>query len=570
MEKKLSILLFLLCNTFAESCLAVLTSCEISFPEKVLLCKDTNNNAKDSLIFRKNKEQITLTNQKQGFFLKNQFKLGFRQKDKDLRLVERVFFISPGNLEMDAEYYQIYKKSPFDLIGCSYQDLHLFINKLIEKAENNGFPFAEVQLDSLRKLDGKYFAQINLKKGPFISFDSLKITGDSRVKLDFLSKYIGIVNGEPFSQEKINIGLEKIKSLPYFNWVGDPDLSFQNEEATLYLPIDDRNINQIDGFLVLVPNRVKAGKYMLTGIVDLSLRNMGGRGRDFKLNWQRPDFSSQNLRLEVFEPLFLGSKINAGFDFFLFKQDSAFLNQSYQLNFDYPAYKFKISFFTGLRNSGILGLNNLNFDKKIDYISNKFQYLGLKGDFKNFDHLFLSKRSFECHLALGLGNKKVLPSVDYYIVDFEQIQLNSFQTFIEGEIQKIEPIKEKIILAGDLKFGVLRGNKIFKNEFYRLGGIKSIRGFNENYFFVNNYIFFNVEPRFYFDTDSYFLIFVGGGRLQNLKNIKTVDLPISAGIGLKFDTNGGDFSFIWAQGSSNEQKFSIQHSRIHIGYSGRF
>jgi hemolysin activation/secretion protein len=118
--------------------------------------------------------------------------------------------------------------------------------------------------------------------------------------------------------------------------------------------------------------------------------------------------------------------------------------------------------------------------------------------------------------------------------------------------------------------GVLVNENLLGNDLFRLGGLRSIRGFNENYFFANNYIYFTAEPRFYFDTCSYFMIFVDAGRLENNVKVLQTDFPLSTGLGFSLETNGGVFNLIYALGMSNSQDFSLNLSKIHFGFTGRF
>lgn len=79
---------------------------------------------------------------------------------------------------------------------------------------------------------------------------------------------------------------------------------FQNEQATVYLPVNDRKINTLDGIIGLLPNEIEANKWLVTGQFDLQLYNVAGRGRDYVLNWQRLSQYSQNLNVEAKEPLY--------------------------------------------------------------------------------------------------------------------------------------------------------------------------------------------------------------------------------------------------------------------------
>src|SRR5690606_31577698 len=93
---------------------------------------------------------------------------------------------------------------------------------------------------------------------------------------------------------------------------------------------------------------------------------------------------------------------------------------------------------------------------------------------------------------------------------------------------------------------VLENRNLFLNEFLRLGGLKSIRGFNEKSFYAKAYGYVNVEQRLYFDQRSFLVLFTDFGVLTNSYADQKIDRPFSFGTGINLDTDGGLFSFVFA------------------------
>lgn len=116
----------------------------------------------------------------------------------------------------------------------------------------------------------------------------------------------------------------------------------------------------------------------------------------------------------------------------------------------------------------------------------------------------------------------------------------------------------------------MANKNLFLNDLFRLGGLNSIRGFNENFFFAKRYVYANFEPRFYFDNYSYFLLFFDVAGMQGNTIREAVDYPISFGAGLSLETGEGAFNFIYALGKSSTQQLGFNFSKIHFGYTGRF
>src|SRR5690606_18641940 len=111
----------------------------------------------------------------------------------------------------------------------------------------------------------------------------------------YLSRLLRIPPGEPFSQADVDRSLQTLQRIPSIQLVGEPQLTFQNQTAKLLLPINDRRINTLDGIIGFLPNEAEDNKLLVTGQFDLSLSNVAGRGRDYRLKWQRLTRHSQNL-----------------------------------------------------------------------------------------------------------------------------------------------------------------------------------------------------------------------------------------------------------------------------------
>ncbi|AFL83327.1 outer membrane protein/protective antigen OMA87 [Belliella baltica DSM 15883] len=477
-----------------------------------------------------------------------------------------------GNLEPVLLIQAGYDEKRFENKPFQYQEIVKLFDKILSQSENEGFPFAAMKLDSLSRNEDGFSAALNIDLGPYITFDTLKISGNSKTKRMYLAKFLQILPGEPFSQRKIEQAISQIKNLPYLRWAGEPEISFQNEEATLYLPINDRKINTLDGIIGFLPNEFEENKLLITGQFDLGLYNVGGNGRNYNLNWQRLSQYSQNLRVGAIEPMVFGSMIDIGASFYLLKEDTTFLNRDFRLDF---GYRFKsdsyIKFF-GRRQSGdLLATSNLREIQELpDFADFRYNNYGVSYQLTKLDDIVMPRRGFYGHAEFAIGNKEILENTGLPPVVYEGLERRTIQYYIKGDVLKHFYFNNNWGLMTKASGGILVNENLLGNDLYRLGGLRTIRGFNENFFFANNYIYFSVEPRFYFDTYSYFMIFVDTGRLENRVQGLQTDFPLSTGLGFSLETSGGIFNFIYALGMSNSQDFALNLSKIHFGYTGRF
>ena len=456
---------------------------------------------------------------------------------------------------------------PFD-----YRQISRLFETILRESENTGYPFASIKLDSLVRSGKGFSGALALESGPRIIFDSLKITGNTKTKPEFLSLFLQIESGQVFSQKKIDEGIRQIRGLPYLKWAGEPELSFQNEQATLYLPIADRKINSIDGIIGFLPNENDGGKLLVTGQFDIALFNVAGTGRNYELHWQRFNQLSQTLKIAGFEPLLLGSNIDASISFSLLKEDTTFLNRDFRLNF---GYRFNsdgyLSFFTRRQAGDLLAVNGLEESTQLPEAGDfRFNNYGLNYRHIWLDDVFFPRRGALAQIEFAIGNKNILQNTGLPPSLYEGIESKTLQYYMEAKFEKHFYFSPRWGIFTRLAGGLVENRNILLNDLFRIGGLQSIRGFNENFFFANNYLFLNFEPRFYFDTYSYFMIFADMGRLENSVQDFGIDNTFSAGMGFSLETGNGVFNFVYGLGRSDTQDFSFNLSKIHFGYTGRF
>jgi hemolysin activation/secretion protein len=119
--------------------------------------------------------------------------------------------------------------------------------------------------------------------------------------------------------------------------------------------------------------------------------------------------------------------------------------------------------------------------------------------------------------------------------------------------------------------GFVINERLFISDLFRLGGLKSLRGFNENYFFAKSFAISNIEYRYFYEPESYFVLFYDQGYLVNQHGKKSrTDLPLGLGGGINLKTDVGVIQIYYSMGSSRDQPFSFNYSKVHFGIVNRF
>ena len=165
-----------------------------------------------------------------------------------------------------------------------------------------------------------YKALIQLDTQSYIQWDSIIVKGNAKLSRRFLSGFLQIKNGKPYQEQIVRQLPALLQELPYIEETQPASISFGPDKAALYLYLKKRNVNQFDGVLGLIPATDKSGKSLLSGNIKLLLHNALTLGENISLQWNNPDYLSQNLVVAFRFPYLFGSRFGLSMDFQLEKK----------------------------------------------------------------------------------------------------------------------------------------------------------------------------------------------------------------------------------------------------------
>ncbi|WP_339752134.1 BamA/TamA family outer membrane protein [Algoriphagus aquimarinus] len=474
-------------------------------------------------------------------------------------------FISEGNVPREFS-------KDANPITQEYSSAVAWMRKVIREAENHGFPFAEIKLDSIQRSGNRLSAVFSYDSGPLILWDSVKVEGETKTQESYIQNITGIRPGTPFSQSQFEEANQILTRSPYFLQTQSPSVDFQIKKAQPTFTLRDRNTNVLDGIIGLLPNANEPGKMLITGQLDLELYHLGGKGRDVAVHWQRLNVATQSLDISAKESFLFNSPLDVSLGFNLLKQDSTFLNRYLSLDFGYHmSSNSYLRFFTRRQSSDVLSSKSYEDATKLPDIADyRWNQYGVGWNWNKLDSPYFPRRGFLISSELAMGNKRILENTGFPPEVYVGLDLNSPQYLGKGEIEKhfyISPIWG-MWFKGSM--GFTQNKNLLLNDLFRLGGLKSIRGFNENFFFARSYGYINMEQRLFFGENSFLMVFADFGILENPYFAPSLDKPVSFGAGINLETGSGIFRFIYGVGKSNLQPLQFSYSRIHFGYLARF
>ncbi|QKG58574.1 BamA/TamA family outer membrane protein [Hymenobacter sp. BRD128] len=453
--------------------------------------------------------------------------------------------------------------------------------RVLTEAENQGYPFATVGIDSLRMSGRDIAGRVVLKRGPAVYFDSLQIVGSSKTKKRFLTKYLQLTPGQPYSQQRVAAAAALLRQLPYVRLRAEPEVRFAKNRARVYLLLDERPSNQFDAIVGLLPNSNGASGVQFTGDVTINLRNLRGGGKQVGLQWRKTDATSQLLDASYLHPNIFGTPLEVGGTFNLYKQTGNYLTIRPRLQVSYPTARAgRLTFFAEQRSSRLL-LDSAAYAQLgtlPNYVDSEYNSYGLGYSRANLDDLYFPHRGLFLSAQGGVGTKTIRRNASINEALYDGVALRSTQYSFSGRAERYWALGRQGVLLVRARGEGLFNQQFFLNDLFRLGGLNSLRGFQENQFYTNAYGVGTIELRQFTGPEGYVFVFADQAVLQaytfttTQRSTHALDSPTGLGAGLSFRTAAGLFQFVYSVGRSEflNTTFSLTNSKIHFGLTSRF
>jgi len=497
--------------------------------------------------------------------------------------------VEPAFLEQVGFRERLYNGKDFH-----YEEVLKLQESLLEYTENNGYPFASVQLGDIEIQKGKIAAKIFMQKNKLVTIEKIKIEGDAKISERYLENYLGIKKESLYSKEKIFKIKQRIRELPFVQSVKDPTLTFKGDKATVNLFLQKKKASRFDfliGFLPRTNNQPQTSRVLITGTFNMDMHNQFGLGERIFAEFQQLSPGTQDLDLQFTYPYIMDLPFGTDLKFNLYKRDSSYLDVAFDVGVQYllEGGNYLKAFWTNT-STNLLTINqsqvNSIFSTKklpsnIDVSNSTF---GLEYNLQNLDYRFNPRKGWGILTRAGAGLKTIKrnnailelqdsndPTFDYGTL-YDSLNLKTFQYQLGATLQNYVPIGQLGTIKTSIQSGwIFSPQEIFRNEQYRLGGNKLLRGFDEETIFSTRYAILTIEPRLLIGQNSYLFVFGDLGYTEDKTNeTNTIDRPMGFGAGLTFETKVGLFGFSLALGKQLGNSFNYRDMKIHFGYVSLF
>lgn len=455
--------------------------------------------------------------------------------------------IETAYLSVDSTHIKLLKKFNLKnrILKITASNLENTLKEITQQLDANGFSFAETSLKNPFVKDRVLFADLQIVSSKKRTINSVIIKGYKKFPKTFVNHFLKIDAQTVFNKSKLKEISKRLEAVSFVRQTKPIEILFKKDSTLVYLYLKKEQKNSFDGLVNF--NSDASGALQLNGHLDLKLQNVLNRGEALTLLWNRFDQERQALNLKTHIPFLYNSPLSSGFEFSLYKQDSTFLNT-----------EFKTDFSLFLNQSTQLAIHyDYNASKIITAAVNSPTTTAFKSQF------------------VGVSFQHEVPMNDVFSSQKTQLLISPKVGQRTANSQTENQLKIKLLASYIFEFdkrnslyianhsGYLNSKSFLQNEMYRIGGEKSIRGFNAQSLFATKYAFFNVAYRFLVSKKSFIYTITDFGQFKDLNASKKA---LSIGAGYQFLTNNSQVNLHYALGKINNQPFDYKTSTLNVNF----
>ncbi len=411
------------------------------------------------------------------------------------------------------------------------------IDRAMHYLENNGYPFAIIDIDSLVMTHNSLIKGfMSIDPGPRVTIDNISVTGNDITRDNVIIRESRLRLGSLYRHTEVAKVTNRIRKLGFFKKVSEPIFMNSKGQGELILSVEEGNMNNFDGVIGYNPGQTNEQGYF-TGLADVTLANFLGTGRRIEAYWEKKTPKTQQLRLRYQEPWVMGYPVHLGVSFEQLIQDTTFIRRDWRFAIQVPITE-TIQFFADAGTESVSPDSLGSVLWQLPKSTSRFATVGIaidtRNDLINPSHGIYYETDVEVarkkidasgyvNDAIGRGSftrRKMSMDVELYISTFK------WQVLSLGFHGKQVKSDEKAISISDV---------------YRFGGSNTLRGFREDEFIGERVAWLNTEYRYLLSERSRAFLFFDSGyyEREDDKNMKREAWKFGYGVGLRIDTRLG-------------------------------
>jgi outer membrane protein assembly factor BamA len=427
----------------------------------------------------------------------------------------------------------------------THEQLEKITRDIVRSLADNGYPFAQAEIDEITVRDSVVSVQYRIVSGPAVAVGRISFPGLKTTKPEPLRKRIDLKSGGVYRETDLSATTKTLSQLRHCYPAGAASLTYESRSGTvdISLPLRDERNLAFEGFAYLNPDNTIAGQ------VNVNLINPLGRGEELGIFWSRQNQTSSKLNFNLLFPYVADYPIDVSARLSQEDRDSSFVGTTaqaagvYHLGDDW-------SVGAGFRWDKITPEENRTTS------SARVLAVDLSTQFDRRDDIRQTRRGTYFTQHLVSAHRKSF-AVGGGIV-------SGYSTCLDGDLKLWQPLRGKLVVFQRVHYFQITSDydPIPVDQLIPIGGIESLRGYRENSFLANLGVVSSTELRWYaagnlmlhlFSDNCYIETGAANRRLSGF------------GAGMAVTTTAGTFRFELALGEEKK----INRMLVHLGLEGK-
>ena len=417
------------------------------------------------------------------------------------------------------------------------QELLYFLN-------NNGYPYAQIELDTLiiEQSPTEYFW--NISAGRQVFLDTL-ITSNTLFNRKTLQRCINYQPKQPFNSNKIESIENSLNQISFLKPNALVSVRMHSETFSITIKADRKKNNLISALVALQPGPNSTAS-ILTGNIDLELSNALKQAEIIEFHWKRPQPKSQSLAFKMGSPYTAGLPVGFQFEFASFLRDSTF--SSTDISVRLLTKMNDLNGFSAAANRS----TNTHFQPSTSFGNTQIKTYSLR--FAKYSN---APNSINFYIEGLGGNRNIQYELSNSTKKIYAAEGRAWSSFKLGNL---------LFTNMNLELSAIYSDSLFNNEISRLGGTKNLRAFIEESIYASQYAMLNLDFGVALGSDIQTYLF---------GDIASVQMPskktyYDTGLGFRFQQENGSVSITYGVGNIENNGLQLKNGRIGITFSSRF
>jgi hypothetical protein len=356
---------------------------------------------------------------------------------------------------------------------------------------------------------------------------------------------MGLKPGSELKIDEITNQMSLIDRTNFARSIKDPEILFTNDSTEVFLYLKKVKKNTFDAFIGFNTNE-ENGKLEIQGYAKINLINTFNKGEEIKIDFLSEDSQDRFLNSQLTIPFIFNSPLSLNTGLKLIQKDSIYNSRDFYVDIELLKKQFR----GGLGYEKTESVNEIPFQnveafkKNIINLFISYEFLDPNDSFEFYN--------FRFYLKAGIGEKNQMD---------EKNKVGKFKI----EMKKKFEISEKLKINSRILSEKLDSRNLVTNELLRFGGIESIRGFDQNSIFTNNYKLLNTSVNFYLNDTIYIYTLFDVANYQN-KILSIDEFIYSGGFGFSSLTKNGLISVNYAKGTTWGNSFNLKNAKLSVSF----